>query len=520
MNKKVVIIYLFLLISIAQCFSQDKVHALTLRISVEDTLRSFFNPEGRLFIFLTEDPQGNPVDKIWPNSYNESTFIFARNYTSWDTNETIEISDSEGWKSWGRIDNYPLESIPEGTYYIQVLWQQIFDGFAMSEEGNIRSHKQELVLNSSQTLEVKLDWLFEALIPEIHPHVKLEKVKSDTLSIWWGKTIYEHAAVLLPSGYFENPDIEYPIYYFIGGGDSNYLAAVWQMDNKDFADWWMSENAPQIIIVYLDGTKNRNIYHVDSDNLGPHGYSLINEFIPYIEKQYRGTNSPDTRFVGGCSTGGYGSLALQIFYPKTFNGVYCYNPDPISFTAFQCVNFYEDKNAFTDTFGYPLMFNHLGRTTNPMSYKDWIKLENVLGRSGTYLDSDHCFGTWANIFGPKGKDGLPAPIMDPFTGYIDHKIAEVWSRYDLCKYIADNWDQIGPDLHGKIYISCNYTDSYFADRAVRVFESTLNELENPKPEAVVEWVPGFGHCIEYFPGNRLTHKVALEKIEEKLRKFK
>ena len=165
------------------------------------------------------------------------------------------------------------------------------------------------------------------------------------------------------------------------------------------------------------------------------------------------------------------------------------------------------------------MFNHLGRTNNPMSWRDWIELENVLGRSGTYLDSDHCFGTWANIFGPKGKDGLPAPIMDPFTGNIDHKIAEVWSRYDLSKYIADNWDQMGPDLQGKIYISCKVTDSYFADRAVRVFESTLNDLENPKPEAVVEWIPGMGHCIKYFPGNRLTHKVALEKIEEKLREM-
>lgn len=54
---------------------------------------------------------------------------------------------------------------------------------------------------------------------------------------------------------------------------------------------------------------------------------------------------------------------------------------------------------------------------------------------------------------------------------------------------------------------------------MRVFESTLNDLENPKPEAVVEWIPGMGHCIKYFPGNRLTHKVALEKIEEKLREM-
>ena len=226
---------------------------------VEDSLKSYFKPEGRVFIFLTADPEGNPVDKIWPNSYNETTFILARNYSSWDINETLKIRDSEGWKSWGRINNCSFDRIPEGTYYVQILWQQNFDGFAMSEDGNIRSQKQELVLNSSQTLDVKMDWLYESWIAETHSHIKLVEVKSDTLSKWWGKPIYEHALVLLPSGYFENQDIEYPIYYFVGGGDSDCLAAVWQMESKEFADWWLDEDAPQIIIVYLDGTKSRNI---------------------------------------------------------------------------------------------------------------------------------------------------------------------------------------------------------------------------------------------------------------------
>ena len=93
----------------------------------------------------------------------------------------------------------------------------------------------------------------------------------------------------------------------------------------------------------MDGTLNGNLYHIDSDNFGPYGYSLINEFVPYIENVYRGTNTPDTRFTEGCSTGGYGSLALQLFYPETFNGVFCYSPDPISFRTFFTANIYEDN---------------------------------------------------------------------------------------------------------------------------------------------------------------------------------
>lgn len=71
--------------------------------------------------------------------------------------------------------------------------------------------------------------------------------------------------------------------------------------SKEFADWWMSDDAPQIIIVYLDGTQNRNFYHLDSENLGPHGESLINEVIPFIENKYRGTHS--FTFLASISSG-------------------------------------------------------------------------------------------------------------------------------------------------------------------------------------------------------------------------
>jgi enterochelin esterase-like enzyme len=510
MKKKIFITCSFLLVSLIQSHSQDKVHSISFKVSVAEYLESSFYPDGRLFVFLTTDPKGQPADMTWPFTYGRTDYLFARNYFSWNIHDTLEITDGEGWSSWCRTDNCSFNSIPEGAYYVQFLWQQVFDGFATTEDGNIRSQKQELQLTSSQTLEVQLGWLYEAWKPEIHPHVKLVQMRSDTLSKWWGKSMYEYAAVLLPSGYFDNPNIEYPVYYYIGGGDSDCLAAARQMHGwKRFADWWMDENAPQLIVVYLDGNKNRNIYHLDSDNLGPHGYSLVNEFIPYIENQYRGSHSPDTRFIGGCSTGGYGSLALQLFYPETFNGVFCYSPDPISFNELMTINIYEHKNLFYDEFGYPAMLNQLGRADNPISWRDWVAFENVLGHSETYLNSDHMLSIWSAIFGPKGENGLPVPMVDPLTGDIDKKIAERWSRYDLSKYIADNWNRIGPDLQGKIYISCNVNDNHFLDRAVRVFESTLDELTNPEPDAVIEWALGNGHCSEY------NHMAVIKRIEER-----
>ena len=518
MKSKLFLIYLILLVFGIKIYCQEKTHSLTFNISVAEEIKSSFNPEGRLFIFLSTTPNVQPMNQIWPNSITGRHFLFAKNFSFWTADNTLMIKDPAGWSTWGRTGKCSFDNVPEDTYYIQVLWQQNFYGIGINEEGNLYSKTQELVINKSQTLDIDLSAIIEQGKPDEHPYVKMVHYKSDTLSKWWGKPVYERAAVLLPSGYYDNPDKEYPIYYYIGGGQSDCLNIGWWMNYwKKFAEWWMSDESPQIIIVYLDGILNSNFYHLDSDNLGPHGHSLIYELIPYMEKLYRGTNSPDTRFVGGCSTGGYGSLALQLFYPETFNGVYCYSPDPISFTELMYINIYEDENCFYDEYGYPKMVNQLGRANNPISWKDWMEFENVLGSSGTYLDSDHVMGIWSGIFGPKGTDGKPVPLVDPLTGTIDYDVAESWSRYDLSRYIVDNWEDIGPKLQNKIYISCNTSDFHFLDRAVSVFERNLAKLDNPTPDVIIDWAPGEGHCNEYNKG--FPHMEVLKQIEKRIKEM-
>ena len=505
---------LILVIFISYFNGYTKACSLKLNLSVDENMRSSFKSSGRLFIFITTDPNSEPAHNVWPNFYTKSDFVFAKNY-DWNSDQTLKIKSGKGWDNWNRAGIASLDSLPSNTYYIQVLWQQNFEGFAVTDEQNLRSQKIKVELHSSQTINIELTELNQRWNLKEHPHIKYEKLKSDTLSGWWGKPMFEHVGVLLPSHYFENPKKEYPIYYYIGGGDSDcrYLSLTMDL-SKDFAKWWVSDDAPQIIIVYLDGTQNRNFYHLDSENLGPHGASLVNEVIPYIENKYRGTTTPTTRFIGGCSTGGYGSLALQLFYPETFNGVYSYSPDPISFTNCLYTNIYVESNYFYDAFGYSKMFNELGRTNNPISVKDWVSFENVLGRSGTYLDANHGSAVSALTFSPKGENGLPLPMFDSHTGEIDHDVALQWAKYDLTKYIHENWSKIGQDLAGKIYVSSNERDDYFLDGAVRVFESTLSQLANPVPNATIEWVSGNGHCHAYKIG--APHMMVLQMIEERI----
>jgi len=252
---------------------------------------------------------------------------------------------------------------------------------------------------------------------------------------------------------------------------------------------------------------------MDSDNNGPYGEALINELIPHVERKYRGTSSPLTRFVDGCSTGGWVSLGLQLYYPDTFNGVFSYSPDAIEFENYQLINLYKDKNAYVNEFGKqrPVM-----RDTNgePMlTLQEFIQYENVLGTSNSYLNSGGQFSAHNALYSPKGDNGLPKPIFDPITGDIDHEVAKYWKKYDFKLYAKENWETLGPKLEGKIYIWMGDMDHFYLNPATRAFDAFLKQTTNPKSDAAVVFTPMSGHCSEY------SHADVLKMIQEKVNRI-
>ena len=75
-------------------------------------------------------------------------------------------------------------------------------------------------------------------------------------------------------------------------------------------------------------------YAVNSANVGPYGDAIETELIPAIEKQFRGIGQGWARFLYGGSTGGWESLAVQMFYPEHYNGAFVACPDPVDFHAY------------------------------------------------------------------------------------------------------------------------------------------------------------------------------------------
>ena len=506
MNVKTITTAL-ILIAISFSLSAQQTYKLAISLSFSQEIQSKLKPDGRLFVFLNQNPRAEPRTQIWPSPGN---FIFARNYTGLNAANSLELKGSD---DWDKTQDWSLDQVPEGEYYLQLVWDQDTEESRINAPGNLFSKKEKIVINKSQILKVAITEIIPPREIVGHKLVKLVDLKSDTLSAWWKKDMHLKATILLPANYEQGKS--YPIRYNVAGYGGRYTRINNLANSSSFMDWWESGDAPAVINVFLDGEGPfGDSYQMDSDNSGPYGYALINELIPHIENEWRGTTDAKTRFVDGCSTGGWVSLGLQIYYPDAFNGVFSYSPDAIVFEDYQLINVYKDENAFVNEFGYlrPVWRNTDGEPF--MDLKKFIQYENVLGASGTYVNSGGQFSAHNALYSPKGENGLPKPIFNAKTGKIDHSVAETWKKYDFKLYAKENWSWLGPKLQGKIYVWMGDMDNFYLNIATRTFDAFLKTTENPKSDAEIVFTATEGHCQQF------SHRRVLEQIQERLEEIK
>jgi hypothetical protein len=240
-------------------------------------------------------------------------------------------------------------------------------------------------------------------------------------------------------------------------------------------------------------------YAVNSANLGPYGDAIETELIPAIEQQFRGIGQSWARFMYGGSTGGWESLAVQMFYPEHYNGAFVACPDPVDFHAFMTVDLYKQDNVFyldgaNKKVEQPGMRDYLGHTL--ISMRDNVAYEAALGDHGR---SGEQFDIWQAVYSPTAEDGYPQAIFDKRTGAIDHKTAEYWrEHYDLNAILQRDWTTLGPKLQGKLHLYVGSDDTYFLNDAVYLMEDFLKQTGTPGHgvpyQGEVRYGPRAEHC--------------------------
>ncbi len=492
--------------------------------------------DGRLIVMFAKTDQKEPRFQITDG--HDTQIAFAQDLDNWDAKmpKIINAKDLVG---------YPINTmkeIPDGVYYVQVLLHK-YETFNLKNgktvklpmdrgegqqwnlaPGNTYSKPMKVTVNNKKALVISAK-LNQTIPPIEEPkdtkYIKHIKIQSKLLTEFWGRPMFLGAHILLPAGFDTHPDVKYPLAIFHGHFPSDFdgfrttppdenlpndfnarfgiygYEKIVQQEAYDFYKMWTGPEFPRVLAIeiqhacpYYDDS-----YAVNSENIGPYGDAITYEFIPEIEKQFRGIGEGWARFTYGGSTGGWEALAVQVKYPTEYNGCFAACPDPIDFRAFSTVNIYEDKNAYYYESDFkktlkPAHRDYLGQVSTTVY--DSNKREMLLGsktRSGQQWD------IWEAVFSPNGPDGYPKPIWDKKTGVIDKTVANYWKEnFDLTYILKRDWAKNGENWKGKIRIYCGDMDNYYLNNAVYLAEGVLNSLQSPAYDGAVDYGDRAEHC--------------------------
>jgi hypothetical protein len=538
--------------ALAACLlSAGSALAQTVTISFPPT-RSDKPLDGRLLFLVSNDPKAmsDPLSepRLNINDTPKTQMLFGMTMNRWKPGAPMAVGD--------KAKGYPratLKDIPPGNYTVQAVLN-VYETFHRADgktvklaadrgegeqwslaPGNLLSKPQRARFGpGAKPIVVSLDEVIPAIdTPADTQYVRHIRIQSRLLSKFWGRPMYLSAIVLVPEGFDDHPEAHFPLIishdHFVSDIDSDFRTTPPDPNLKpDYSErfhlsgynriiqheayknyqTWIDPKTPRFLIVKLQHANPfyDDSYAVNSANVGPYGDAIETELIPAIEKQFRAIGQGWARFVYGGSTGGWESLAVQLFYPDHYNGAFVACPDPVDFHAFMAVDLYLQDNMFylqgtNKTIEQPAMRDHLGHTL--LTMRDNIAYEAALGDHGR---SGEQFDIWQAVYSPVGKDGYPQPIFDKETGNINHHTAQYWhEHYDLNAKLQREWDTLGRKVQGKLHIYVGSDDTYFLNDAVYLLEDFLKQTgtegHGVPYEGEVVYGPRAEHCWNGDPNN-------------------
>ncbi len=402
-----------------------------------------------------------------------------------------------------------LKDLPAGAYLAQAVFMTNRDLNLPHAPGNLFSKPVTIQWGTTTTPRLTLtEKEPEEKLPPDTDQIKFLMFPSKLLSDFHGRPMVYRAAVILPADFAKQPERRYPLCVNIGGFGTRFTMA-----RMMGADGRRANSDIAFVRLLLDGAGPfGDPYHVNSANNGPYGDALTQELIPYVEKTYRCIGQPYARFTTGASTGGWVSLALQLFYPDFFNGCWSSCPDPVDFRCYELINIYEDANAYVNRFGFerPAKRNVDGDTIYTLRHE--CQVENVLGMGDNWAMGGKDWASWNATFGPKGADGLPKPLWHPKTGQIDRSVTEHWKQYDLRLFVEKNWSTLGPKVNGKIHIWVGDADDYFLNNAVHRLKATFERQKQPTFQGTIVIAPRLPHTSGW--SNQEIYKQMASRMNE------
>lgn len=141
-------------------------------------------------------------------------------------------------------------------------------------------------------------------------------------------------SIYLPPDY-ETSNRSYPVLYLLHGYSDDETGWIQFGEANRIADCGIANgDFPPCIIVMPDGKVTW--YSNSIDGKDPWEDMFVDEFIPFIEKQYRIRANKEFRAIAGLSMGGNGALLLSMRHPDLFSS--CVAMSPGTFTDEEVLN--------------------------------------------------------------------------------------------------------------------------------------------------------------------------------------
>lgn len=232
--------------------------------------------------------------------------------------------------------------------------------------------------------------------PMIHhaqnvPHGAVDYVNyySETLGL------YGNAIVYTPPFYDQNPDKKYPVFYLISG-TTDTEEVYFKVGKVNFIlDNLIAAGKAKDMIVVLPYGNPSKYFPAGTNTMGMgdmFSKDLINDLMPYIEKNYRTIEDREYRAIGGFSRGGNQGLANGLQNLDKFSYLCSYS----SFTQTNIPGVYDNAAETNDK----INLFWLGVGTDDFLYgnaKDYLDFLESKGIEHVKIFTDDKFGhTWMN----------------------------------------------------------------------------------------------------------------------------
>ena len=224
----------------------------------------------------------------------------------------------------------------------------------------------------------------------------------------------------------------------------------------------LTEKMPPCLVVCPDlYTDFGGSQYINSDYMGRHGDHVVEEVIPYVEKEFAAKKGAAHRGVFGISSGGYGALRFVMDYDDAFAASACHSGDL----------------GFEILYGSDLttLANGLARYKGDVeAYRQACSLRPKMAGQDIHI---HMLLGMAGFYSPNKESGLGYDLpVDLYSCVKRKEVWDQWLRHDPIERLRERGDVLARlKKLSLLYVECGWKDQYQLHFGARQFDALLKE---------------------------------------------